>query len=336
MFQDNAIYFPYIVVPKSGWFINVLFYWDDVFSIVPSDFLPEPEELGPFMQNLAREELVKFIQPNKYIRKIDDFVAGYDNLLKNNRIKKANNLNKVETKLIHIEKMGEVRSLLEDKGLCRLSRKKGGYPWFDVEIKSASLFMGYIAMKLGQMRDIQAIPLTDEDEHFKYFLSMDVTTPRKKRTPSIREQILDEILPAPEDIDLNDNYSRERFVGELRIFKEENKEYLIKFRKKVEDDTFRVASIDNPVDREELLIKIVKDLKEDRDYIADKMRSNGWKVTMGKFIALIEFIDPTGKFSKVKSALELGGLSEKDLTGSEAYAIYTAKYKIKFLKKKRK
>jgi len=35
--EANALYFPYIKVPKSAWFTRILLYWDKVGAIIPSD-----------------------------------------------------------------------------------------------------------------------------------------------------------------------------------------------------------------------------------------------------------------------------------------------------------
>lgn len=330
MYRENAIYFPYIVVPKSNWFVNVLFFWDDVFSIVPEEFLRYPDRLGFFMQSLLIEELVKFAQPQQYVWNVDNFTEGFEELLINNDIQNFPDLDKVKTFLIHMEKMGEVNSLLYKRGLCRESRRREGYGWLDVESKTASLFMGYLAMKLGFLPDFEAVPLTDKEENFNNFLSVTETTPRKVRTPLIRQQIIEEILPAPEIHDFEDKNSVITLVNKLRKFKTDNKVELFNFRRKVEDEVFQIAKENNPLDRQELLERAIQRLKEERDSIVDVIRSNGWKVKFGNFLALLSVVDPSGLISKAKSALELGGLTERRMNSDKIYAIYAAKYQIEF------
>jgi hypothetical protein len=332
MYRENAIYFPYIVVPKSNWFVNILFYWDDVFSIVPAEVLRYPERLGFFMQALLTEELVKFAQPQHYFWKVDHFAEGFEQLLINNNIQKFPDLDKVRTFTIHMEKMGEVKSILFERGLCRDSSKRDGYGWLDVESKTASIFMGYLAMKLGFLPEFNADPITDKKKHFSGFLSIAERTPRQIRTPSIRQQILNEILPAPEISDIRDRNSVQTFIDKLKKFKIDHKEHLFKFRRKVEDEVFLIAKEQNSADRKELLERSIQRLKEDRDSIVDLISSNGWKVKLGKFLALLSFVDPSGALSKVKSALELGGLTESKIDTEKAYAVYAAQYQLMFSK----
>lgn len=332
MYRNNAIYFPYIVVPKSDWFVKVLLYWDDIFSIVPSDYLYNPDKLGSFMQTLVQEEFVKFAMPSALIPNINNFTEGYAQILTNNGLPKLSDLNKVRTFPIHIEKMEEVRIILDERGLCRESLVRGGYPWFDVETKAASLFMGYLAMKIGSLESIGADPLTDQEHNLQYFLSVSEKTPRKERTPSIREQVLDDILPAPGDSNLKDEDSLRDFIAKLRGFKNFNRDHLLKFRRKLEDEVFQIAKEEDQADRQELLERAIQRLKEDRDYIVEKILSCGWKVKLGKFLSLISFVDPTGLASKAKSAMELGGLIESNKSNGKAYAVYAAKYHVEFLK----
>lgn len=330
MYRENVIYFPYIVVPKSNWFVNVLFYWDDVFSIVPEEFINYPERLGFFMQSLLTEELVKLALPLQYLQNLDNFADGFEELLINNNIKNFPDLDKVKTFSIYIEKTATVDSILYNRGLCRKSLRREGDRMLDVESKTASLYMGYLAMKLGFLPNFEADPITDKEKNFDNFLSVTEATPRQIRTPLVSKQIIEDILPAPEIHDFEDNNSVITFINKLRKFKSDNKVGLFNFRRKVEDAIFQIAKEDNPSDRQELLERTTQRLKEDRDSIVDVIRSNGWKVKFGNFLALLSFADPSGITSKVKSALELGGLIERRMSADKIYAIYAAKYKIEF------
>jgi hypothetical protein len=51
---DKVLYFPYIRVPDSEWFTQVLLYWDEVGSIVPYEYVYSPEKLGPHMRELVQ------------------------------------------------------------------------------------------------------------------------------------------------------------------------------------------------------------------------------------------------------------------------------------------
>lgn len=61
--RNNALYFPYISVPDEKWTIKTLLYWDKLSSIVPMDYIGEPEQLSPFMRELVHGNLVEQIFP---------------------------------------------------------------------------------------------------------------------------------------------------------------------------------------------------------------------------------------------------------------------------------
>lgn len=70
---ENVLYFPYIRVPDNDWFQRVLLYWDSVGSIVPYEYINNPDRLGSHMQSLLIEGLVKQIIPGQYTYKLIRF-----------------------------------------------------------------------------------------------------------------------------------------------------------------------------------------------------------------------------------------------------------------------
>ncbi|RBI68912.1 hypothetical protein DQ400_06020 [Vreelandella sulfidaeris] len=87
--RDNALYFPYISVPKDRWTIKTLLYWDKLSSIVPMDHIDNPQQLTPFMQELVQEELVEQVFPAHHLYEIPDFEKCFIKLIEH-RIKKNN------------------------------------------------------------------------------------------------------------------------------------------------------------------------------------------------------------------------------------------------------
>jgi len=130
--RNRVLYFPYIRVPRSTWLTQMLLYWDQVSSIVPYDFIEDPEGLGTFMQELLREELVEQVQPGAYIRDIPRFAEAfgtYLNALGPEVEARRSRFRAGEASSLHIEKMQEISRLLVEVGLARAAE----YPWFDVE-----------------------------------------------------------------------------------------------------------------------------------------------------------------------------------------------------------
>lgn len=68
--RTRVLYFPYIRVPETPWLTQMLLYWDEVSSIVPSDYIGHPESLGTHMLGLVQEELVRQVVPGMIISEI--------------------------------------------------------------------------------------------------------------------------------------------------------------------------------------------------------------------------------------------------------------------------
>lgn len=63
--MDTALYFPYIRVPQSVWFTQVLLYWDDAASIIPTRIQDDQQELGAYTSELMREGLLRSVMPER-------------------------------------------------------------------------------------------------------------------------------------------------------------------------------------------------------------------------------------------------------------------------------
>lgn len=77
----NVLYFPYIRVPESQWLSQMLLYWDNVGTIVASEYIAEPDRLGPYTLELVRLELVTQVIPAAYVYQIPDFAGAFDQYL---------------------------------------------------------------------------------------------------------------------------------------------------------------------------------------------------------------------------------------------------------------
>jgi hypothetical protein len=304
MHKDNALYFPYIKVPKTKWFIQALLYWDKLYSVVPTRFLREPEGLGFFMRRLGTEGLLKYAVPTDYIQNIENFEQGFVALMQNSDISNVKDLRRGKTMRVHGEKMGLLGEYLTGRGLIEKVDGPGG--WLDVEYRTANLFLGYLARRIGESETVDADPITDEEAYLRCFLSAAPNSPRMIRTPAIQKHILDNAFPVPEFKRSKSEKELSRFIDELGVFKNDNKEELTKFRRWMQDTVFEIALKENELDRNEMLETKTKRMKEDREQIIDKMRSRGWSIRLSKIIGLIGIFDPTGISGKVKSALELG------------------------------
>lgn len=56
--MNNLLYYPYINLPNTDWAIRALLYYDNISSIVPTQYFYEPEQYEPFMREVIQNELI--------------------------------------------------------------------------------------------------------------------------------------------------------------------------------------------------------------------------------------------------------------------------------------
>ena len=61
--KNKVLYFPYINVPQNKWFTQILLYWDEIGTILPSQNNHEPILLDDHMRELIDARLVRPIDP---------------------------------------------------------------------------------------------------------------------------------------------------------------------------------------------------------------------------------------------------------------------------------
>lgn len=289
---NNVLYFPYIRVPQSAWFSRVLLYWDQVGSIVPYEYVSEPEKLGKYMQSLVSEGLVKQVFPGQYIDKIPNFEEAFLKCAEKHRDHIIGNLENMKTSKIHIEKMGNLADELCKMGLA----KESNYPWYEVESVLANKFMAYLAGVLGNLNEVNSRPITDTFSDISIFES----------PGSTKSLVLENLLPAP---------SENVTVQEIANFKLQNRNYLIRFRNEVESFLIQMSNIEDERKRKEMIDRFLENSKDSINQLVDLMKSNKWnKISFGRLITycvtgltLADAIISGGLFSTIAAAFGLAG-----------------------------
>lgn len=266
--SERVLYFPYIRVPESAWFTRVLLYWDSVGSIVPSEFMYRPERLGPHMQALVAEGLVKQIIPAEHLYDVPNFSEPFLQLAESHR-RKMNigfgSLSELKTSRVHAEKLDMIARPLCEMGLA----SEADYPWFNIEATIADQFMAYLAGVLGALPSVSSIPITDQQGQLRNYETVE----------SNRNIILEHLLPAPAD---------EIDVSSLASFKSNHHRELVAFRNEVELFLLDVASIAEDALRQQKVARFVMKAESEINNIIEDMKSHGWsKITMGRFIAYV-------------------------------------------------
>lgn len=272
-YSRNVIYFPFINVPQKSWFSNVLLYWEKVYSIVPYSHKTYPILMTPYMRDMVAEHLVIPLSPIQYLDKILDFEEKFLSYVdrpdypipRTNKIRDS-----LPTEPIHLEKLGNLSSGLEDRHLASNSN----YPWFNVESYTANQFMLYLSTELGKIDDISGKPVTDSEINYPLFNVQS----NKKLQPiisKIRPIVLDALLPSPlNSIDPRDILS----------FKDDHKNLLISFRNNIEEEIINIASNPDPILQEELLATFIAEKKTQIYEIIQVMEERKWDVSFSKLL----------------------------------------------------
>ena len=278
---DKILYFPYIRAPRNEWFSRVLLYWDEVGSIVPSEYQQDRKRLGSYMKELTDSGLVKEVVPADYTGSIPNFKNIFLDLIDHNDYigkQKGIALERHETTQIHIEKMigNGLAEGLKDRGLACPEK----YPWWEVERLTANLFMGYLASVLGKLDDLRMDPMTDHTDALSVFSK----TPQNilnvdSLIDQLRMSIVEKILPSP---------SQDIPVKELIEFKQSHSAILSRFRRHIEAFLIDLSPITEENKRNERIRLFKVEAMEEMNEIKAKMYEKKWsRIVFGGVCGII-------------------------------------------------
>ena len=258
--RSNALFFPFISLPREQWTYHTLLYWDKLTSIVPLDHIDQPSQMTSFMRTLLSSGLVEQVHPGQHLHEIEGFNSTFESLIssklervRSTQIRNPQHriFNPNKKSLIHGEKLGVVQEYLVDAGVATRSHGE----WYSVESWAANLFMAYLASCLGALSDVNAAPVTNRMQ-FGYLYQNITATPiissRANRRQIIREATLSELMPYP---------SEPISVASLIKFKEQHATLLPTFRDKIESHCINLSSIENPEEREVLFRNFVQEAR---------------------------------------------------------------------------
>lgn len=277
---DNAIYFPYIRVPENEWFTRTLLYWDKIGTITPSEYAKEPQRLGKFMYDLISNDLLEPIIPGKYVNKIPNWEGAFLEIIdKDQEISHRTGvaIERGETTPIHLEKFSPIMDDLMDRGLVTEAQE----PWFNVERKTADLFMAYMSLALGSTEKLQMTPITDQDDSLSAF---GINQPTVEAVSRMQYKMIEKLLPSPQ-IGVP--------VKEIVDFKNENYELLKQFRRHIESEINSLVLIDDEFIRSREFILIQDKLIEDIEEIEKKMKRK-WRRVIYSIVKGIGLGVPVG------------------------------------------
>jgi hypothetical protein len=277
---DKVLYFPYIRVPENEWFTRVLLFWEEVGSIVPSEYIYRPESLGTYMRELVQAQLVRQVLPGDHIYRIPKFKEAFFELIDQNQAigkRRVVSLVRNETFRIHVEKFGdELAYQLRERGLAR----PGEYPWYEVEKITADLFMAYLASVLGKLEDLQMCPITDRAESLSVFSkSPQKTLESTALIEQLRIGVIESILPAP---------AGGVSVRELADFKARYIKLLPPLRRCIESSLLEISLISDIETRNGRVRLLKEDLEEEIAELRARMDERKWpRIVFGTLCGLL-------------------------------------------------
>lgn len=204
---SNALYFPYIDMPRNRHTTTALLYWDQVFTIAPRG---SKHVLNPRNENnlLIKEGVLNQLNPEDYSDRYPNFTREFLGVVEAFGVERAYpnpggwaatpQAARTAT-TVHSGKVITVD--LCDKLVERNLAIPGYYNWLKVEPRTADLFMIYLTLCLAQDGTLDCFPVTDKKFNIR-MPAQHADTPRPLPSTEIRNQILNRILPTTA-MDLN-------------------------------------------------------------------------------------------------------------------------------------
>ncbi len=234
--MNNLLYYPYINLPKTDWTIRALLYYDNIGSIVPTQYFYEPEQYEPFMREVILNGLITPINPMDILEHPWDVSNMFRDYINQNLTifnRRRSSLQSSRTGRIHREKfsVGENGSKLHaDKfdfeifyALTQmgLAERIDSY-WYNVEKRTANELMTFLTSVVANKIDFQ--PATHKLEYSWGKTYMPNRGVELRTRQYKRDLILKDLIPYPRQINLTD----------LRRFKDKHYDLLNAFSNRVE------------------------------------------------------------------------------------------------------
>jgi len=258
----TALYYPHVRVPRSDWFMKVLLYWDYAATIAPPDLHGRLDATHPYMDDLLREGLLRYVAPEDRLIQASDFQERFLTLL-DDVPQSATPADDRRTRL-HSGKMAwSLFRELADRGLA--DPVGDGFGWWRVDVAAAGMYLAYLAGALsGAGSDLN--PVTDTPE----LLQRLGARPRpggETALDSLRYVALDRVLPAP---------ARAVSAADLREFKDANREALSRCRTALDARLADAAALEDPTLREAKTRGVLQEIEDDIARLRESMNRRRW------------------------------------------------------------
>jgi hypothetical protein len=264
--METALYFPYVRVPETPWFTQVLLYWDRAAAIVPSS-LVRTGAVAQYMTELADHHLLEYIDPDHELSdQWDTFDRAFVELLESRTLPSDPlRFTKVHSGKLSFRLFNELR----ERGLAEHADGPGWESWWLVERGTAAAYMAYLASVISGAR-ISTLPVTDQKQTIG---SLGEDSPDLERQlASLRYAAVTSALPAP---------AEPVPAAELRAFKEANTDKLVRCRRFLDRRLADLASEADPYLRKVKADGVLQEIEDEVKTLEEGMRKRHWpRVTL--------------------------------------------------------
>lgn len=266
--MQTALYFPYISVPKSSWFTQILLYWDRAASIVPESLQHGNGAISQYMSELIDLDLLEYVSPDtELFERHDSFAAAFLALVDARAPTKPGEPPSFTR--IHTGKMGwSIFSQLERRGLANRANGPGWDSWWSVEALTADIYMTYLAGTLCRIRSADGehmYPVTDRHDAVASLSSGAGSIHDRLR--DLRYATIMNALPAP---------TAALPAREIIDFKDKHGEALARLRRHLDGRLVDIAAIEEAEHREIKARLAVDEICDEVASLREKMGKRNW------------------------------------------------------------
>ena len=249
------------------------------------------------MAELVRAELVRPIVPERYDRYLVEAAPPFLEFVETDPLITARARGELGSApatrggaaagtvmKIHGGKLGhDVESALIDRGLARPGTDGS---WIEVEARTGSAYMAFLAAGLGSLEEVEMDPITDGVRNLAPFADTESADDPIALSNALAMRVLEGVLPGP---------AESVPVAELVAFKEAHGALLAGFRSRLESHLLDIAAISDEPLRERKLLILTEELQAELDEVEVRMNDRRWpRIVFGTLCGVLGAAIPVG------------------------------------------
>ncbi len=278
---STILYYPTIAVPSGVWLKQALLYWDEIASIVPTDWDGVPViDYTPEVQTLYDQHIFKPVRPESLIhenfRKLHDFEQELMDLIETQEFQEL--LPPLDQRVfrskIHKNKVSEaIFQFMLKRGLVAQELVEGR--WYQFDRTTANAYMAMLAQHLADLEYLHTLPGTD---HGLYQNLIYRTQLPYEGIAGLSNRI-HHVLPIPrEDVS----------IQSLLDFRQERRQELRNFQQVIDDYQHELSQVSSQQDAEYIVRKFQRSIKREVENLQALFKDAKLANALGTFETVIK------------------------------------------------